>query len=182
MLSERRKNEARIQAAFLPLDPTGGIANECWSDYQKKLDTWHAQRPTFEKFLQDWASIRAELETIVRPPELLIEILQRMGSPTQFEQLQPPTPEEYLRFAFVNAAYIRNRFTIADLFIFLIGICLEVWDSVWNTSRTLASATAPIASHPLDIFSSPREGLTHSYCVSLPLSILAAHCALFAQT
>jgi glycerol-1-phosphate dehydrogenase [NAD(P)+] len=136
----RAEMQARIQRAFASLDPTGAIADECWSEYQKKLDHWHAQRARFETFLREWDGIRAQLQSMVRPPELLIEILRRMGSPTHLEQLNAPIPEAQLRFAFENASLIRSRFTLGDLFLFLNWDRERLWTRIWNASRALASA------------------------------------------
>lgn len=137
----RAEMQTRIQRAFASLDPSRGIANECWSEYQKKLDAWNAQRGIFEAFLNEWDLIRAQLQTIVRPPELLIEILQRMDSPTLFEQLNPPMPETQIRFAFENASLIRSRFTLGDLFIFLNWDMDRLWTHIWESARALAAIT-----------------------------------------
>lgn len=130
----------RIEKNFAALDPSGGIASECWNEYAKKLDAWKHNRATFKQFLREWDSIRADLEGMVRPPTLLIEILQRMGSPTHFDQLNPPVPTEHIKFGFMNAPYIRNRFTLGDLFIFLNWDMEQVWDTVWRASRALVNA------------------------------------------
>ncbi len=139
---------ARIQRAFAPLDASGGIAEECWREYKKKLDAWYAHRADFEQFIRDWDSIRAQLETIVRPPQLLVEILQRMDSPTHFEQLNPAPAAEHLRFAFINASYIRSRFTLGDLFIFLNWNMEQLWDTLWRTSRALTLSQSNITPQP----------------------------------
>jgi glycerol-1-phosphate dehydrogenase [NAD(P)+] len=137
----REEMQVRIQNAFASLDPSGGIADECWSEYQKKLDLWNAQRGTFETFLREWSEIRGQLQTIVRPPELLVEILQRMDSPTLFEQVNPPMPEAQIRFAFENASLIRSRFTLGDLFIFLHWDMDRLWTRIWESARALAVVT-----------------------------------------
>lgn len=137
----RVEMQTRIQRAFASLDPSGGIAQECWSEYQKKLDLWNAQRGTFETFLREWNEIRGQLQTIVRPPELLVEILQRMDSPTLFAQVNPPMPEAQIRFAFENASLIRSRFTLGDLFIFLNWDMDRLWTRIWESARALAAVT-----------------------------------------
>jgi len=95
--------------------------------------------------LREWDSIRAELRTIVRPPQDLVHVLQRMDAPTHFEQLDPPTSEEYLRFAFINASFIRARFTLGDLLIFTNWDMESLWTRIWNASRVLVRAMAPTA-------------------------------------
>lgn len=134
--------QARIQRAFASLDPSGALANEFWSEYRKKLDTWNAQRATFETFLHEWDSIRAELQTIVRPPQELVAILQRMDSPLHFEQLNPPMAEAQIRFAFENASFFRSRFTLGDLFIFMNWDMDRLWTRIWESSRALVAVPA----------------------------------------
>lgn len=135
----RDEMRTRIQHTFASLDPSGGLADEFWGEYQKKLDRWNAQRATFETFLREWDSIRARLRQIVRPPEELIAILQRMESPTHFAQLNPPLPEAQIRFAFENASYFRSRLTLGDLFIFLNWDMDGLWTRVWAASRALVA-------------------------------------------
>ncbi len=119
--------QARIAAAFNPVDPTGQVAAECWADYKIKLEAWHGNRATFEKFLKDWPEIRDEVAALVRKPETALEILQAVGSPLTFEALQPPVSLDQAKFAFLAAPLIRRRLTLGDLFLFL------NWDreSVW---------------------------------------------------
>jgi glycerol-1-phosphate dehydrogenase [NAD(P)+] len=129
----------RIQLAFRALDPSGAVAAECWTEYQKKLEAWHAQRATFERFLREWDTIRAQLQIMVRPPTLLLEILRRMNSPTHFDQLNPPMREAQIRFAFENASFIRTRFALGDLFIFLNWDMEQLWTRIWESSRALSA-------------------------------------------
>lgn len=133
--------QARVLEAFAFLDPDGVIANECWGEYRKKLDLWHAQRETAQAFLDDWEMIRAELQTIVRDPADLVAILGKMGSPAWFEQLDPPMPEAQIRFAFEHASFIRSRFTLGDLFVFFNWDRDRLWSYVWENARLLAAQT-----------------------------------------
>lgn len=135
----RETMQARIKRTFASLDPSGALAQEFWNEYQKKLDTWHAQRATFEMFLREWDVIRAQLGNIVRPPQELIAILQRMESPTHFDQLDPPMPEAQIRFAFENASFFRSRFTLGDLFIFLNWDMDRLWGHIWESGRRLVA-------------------------------------------
>jgi glycerol-1-phosphate dehydrogenase [NAD(P)+] len=111
--------KARIDAAFSPLDPTGRVAAECWSDYKMKLDAWHAQRADFETALHDWPAIREHLVSLVKPPDLVSKILHAIASPVRFEELTPEPTQAEVQFAFRNAPLIRHRFTLGDLFVFL---------------------------------------------------------------
>lgn len=111
--------KARIETAFAPLDPTGGVAAECWSDYKVKLDAWHAHRADFKAALRDWQDIQTKLRSLAKPPELTARILHAIESPVHFEGLTPVPSEAEVQFAFRNAPLIRHRFTLGDLLLFL---------------------------------------------------------------
>jgi glycerol-1-phosphate dehydrogenase [NAD(P)+] len=111
--------KARIEASFHALDPTGHVAAECWSDYKIKLEAWHAHRANFEEALRDWSGIRAQLSSLVKPPEVAARILHAVSSPVRFADLTPAPTETEVQFAFRSAPLIRHRFTLGDLFVFL---------------------------------------------------------------
>jgi len=110
---------ARIEAAFHPLDPSGRVAAECWSDYKIKLEAWHAHRVDFEQALRNWPEIQEKLQSLVKPPEVAARILHSISSPVRFEELTPPATESEVQFAFQSAPLIRRRFTLGDMFVFL---------------------------------------------------------------
>jgi glycerol-1-phosphate dehydrogenase [NAD(P)+] len=111
--------KAHLEDSFNPLDSTGRVAAECWSDYKIKLGAWHAQRASFEDALHDWAGIRTHLRSLVKPPETTARILHAVSSPVRFADLIPPPAESEVYFAFMSAPLIRHRFTLGDMFIFL---------------------------------------------------------------
>ena len=111
--------KTRIEASFHPLDPTGRVAAECWSDYKIKLEAWHAHRIDFQDALRDWAGIRTKLRSLVKPPEVASQILQAVSSPVRFKELTPAPTQAEVHFAFMSAPLIRHRFTLGDLFMFL---------------------------------------------------------------
>ncbi|MEW6635489.1 MAG: iron-containing alcohol dehydrogenase [Actinomycetota bacterium] len=110
--------EPIVREAFALIDPSGRVGKECWSDYAKKLGRWGESRSNLESFFKAWSKHRAELKTMVLSPERLGEALQRADAPTRFEQLDPPTPQEIIRWALRNCHLMRNRFTLADLLFF----------------------------------------------------------------
>jgi glycerol-1-phosphate dehydrogenase [NAD(P)+] len=111
--------KARIETAFSPLDPTGHVAVECWSDYKVKLEAWHAHRADFEDALRDWQDIQTQLRSLVKRPEVASRILHAIASPVDFEGLTPAPTDAEVQFAFRSAPLIRHRFTLGDLFVFL---------------------------------------------------------------
>lgn len=113
------KMEPTVREAFGSVDPTGTVAEECWSDYSKKLERWRENREVFEAFLEDWPRHRAELKEMVVSPERLAGALGAAGAPVRFAELTPPVSAEVGRWAIQNCHLMRNRFTIADLLFFL---------------------------------------------------------------
>ena len=109
----------RIEDVFQPLDSTGRVAAECWSDYEIKLQAWHANRTDFVEALRDWPAIRAHLTSLVKPPDVTSRILHAISSPVRFKELTPEPARAEVEFAFMNAPLIRRRFTLGDLFVFL---------------------------------------------------------------
>jgi glycerol-1-phosphate dehydrogenase [NAD(P)+] len=126
---------ARVEASFHGLDPQGRVAAECWADYKIKLEAWHAHRADFEQALRDWPSIRAQLRSLFKPPEVASRILHAISSPVGFADLTPAPTEVEVQFAFQNAPLIRHRFTLGDLFVFLNWDQETLWKQVSKNLR-----------------------------------------------
>jgi glycerol-1-phosphate dehydrogenase [NAD(P)+] len=111
--------QRRVRATFSAIDPSGRMADECWSDYATKLEAWHEARGTFERLLADWPQRRAQLDRLLTDPEELVGLLAAAGHPIRFGDLDPPIPEDQARWAFDNASLMRKRFSVGDLYFFL---------------------------------------------------------------
>jgi glycerol-1-phosphate dehydrogenase [NAD(P)+] len=122
----------RIFANFGTIDASGKAAAECWADYQQKLEKWHAHRGDFEAALNDWDSLRAELQKETRSSDAILQILQKAGAPTRWSQLDPAISEEQVRFAFLNASLMRKRLTLGDILIFTQWDRARLWDTIWK--------------------------------------------------
>jgi glycerol-1-phosphate dehydrogenase [NAD(P)+] len=118
--------EPVVRRAFARIDPSGGVGQECWSDYRRKLALWQGSRPRVERFLEDWAVHRAKMREMVLPPETLGGALREAGAPARFGELDPPVSPEVVRWALGNCHLMRNRFTLADL-LFYAGL----WDDAF---------------------------------------------------
>jgi glycerol-1-phosphate dehydrogenase [NAD(P)+] len=108
-----------VRAAFAPIDPTGRVGDECWGDYRRKLERWHAARPYLEAFVQRWPVHRAALLEMTRPPVVLADALRTAGAPVRFSALTPPVSPAVVRWAMLHCHLYRNRFVLADLLFFL---------------------------------------------------------------
>jgi glycerol-1-phosphate dehydrogenase [NAD(P)+] len=109
-----------IQQLFLPIDPGGAMAEECWRDFNKKLSQWHRNRTLFEDFCQTWYSIhRNKLASLVCPPTVVQQILSSAGAPLIPQDLEPSISWQEYEFAAKNGHFIRSRFVLSDLLYFL---------------------------------------------------------------
>jgi glycerol-1-phosphate dehydrogenase [NAD(P)+] len=107
--------EERVRAAFDPLDPSGAMAGECWSDYRAKLARWHQHRELVEGLLAEWGSHSRALDALLVDPARLVEAMKAAGAPIRFAELDPPVDPETARWALANCHLMRDRFTVADL-------------------------------------------------------------------
>jgi glycerol-1-phosphate dehydrogenase [NAD(P)+] len=107
--------EQRVRAAFDPLDPSGTMGEECWSDYSAKLARWHEKRDLVERFAAGWDEHLRALDELLVDPVRLVESMQAAGAPVRFSELDPAINAETARWAIGNCHLMRDRFTIADL-------------------------------------------------------------------
>jgi hypothetical protein len=105
---------------------------EIWAHYKAKLDAWRERRPVFAAFVADWdkaGGTRDHIAARLVPGEQILEALYFSGNPTLPEELTPPVSPEQMRFAFLNARFMRDRFALADI----IGFAGMLNESYWMT-------------------------------------------------
>ena len=107
--------EARVRAAFDPLDPSGRMADECWRDVARKLDRWRAGRAGVAMMVGDWDAHRRALAALVAAPATLSAALHAAGAAAQVGELDPPADPDVVRWALRALPLMRDRFTVADL-------------------------------------------------------------------
>jgi glycerol-1-phosphate dehydrogenase [NAD(P)+] len=110
--------EPVVREAFAVIDSSGGVGEECWSDYARKLALWRRSRERVERFFEEWPEHRSRIREMVLPPERLGGALEHAGAPARFGELDPPVAPEVARWALRNCHLMRNRFTLADLLFF----------------------------------------------------------------
>ena len=128
--------EPRVKAAFDWLDDSHSAANECWSDYQKKLAKWHANRENFRSFLENFDAFKAEVAGWVKKPDYIADCMHKAGAPCRYSVLNFPVDAKTATWAITNCHMMRNRFSIIDLLHFA---------GVWNDAfvqKILARAEA----------------------------------------
>ncbi|TQI68397.1 iron-containing alcohol dehydrogenase [Clostridium sp. KNHs216] len=122
------KMEKIVLRVFEPLDPSGKMGRECWSDYAVKLKNWTDARPKFEAFLKNWDTYRAVFSGLL--PYTALECaraLNRSKHPLLFSELDAPITEERVRWAVRNANLMRKRFTSDDL-VYYLGWFDKQWE------------------------------------------------------
>ncbi len=103
---------------FGHLDVDGKAVDEIWRHYRQKLHLWKQKRAFFERFLSDWGrkgGPKDQISSKLKPSDKLIQALCRSGNPTVSEELTPALSSEHMKFAFLNARFMRNRFAISDI-------------------------------------------------------------------
>ncbi len=112
--------QAHIQQLFAPIDPSGSMAQECWSDYATKLALWRQRRSHFAQFRAHWQDEhRPKLASLISSPDSVYAILAQAGAPLIPQELVPPISQEEYDFAVNNGHFIRQRFVLGDLLYFL---------------------------------------------------------------
>ena len=120
-----------LENQFRHLNADGKSMDEIWLHYNEKLIQWKENRPLFENFLKDWnkpGGPKDQISTKLMPAEKIIESLFSSGNPTLPEDLTPPISPEQMKFAFLNARFMRNRFIMADI----MGIAGMMDDAFWQ--------------------------------------------------
>jgi glycerol-1-phosphate dehydrogenase [NAD(P)+] len=125
---------------FGDIDSDGKSVQEIWTYYKEKLTLWHQKRSLFEKFLKNWNKTGGPKDQISKKltsAEKIIEALYHSGNPTLPEALTPPISAEQMKFAFLNARFMRNRFVMSDIMGFMGMLDDDFWQSVDSEVRRI---------------------------------------------
>ena len=110
--------ESKVRAAFDWLDDTHSAADECWSDYQKKLAKWHENKDKFVSFLENFEDFKKTVAPWVKKPEYIADCMHKANAPTRYSVLNYPVDAKTARWAMQNCNLMRNRFSVIDLLYF----------------------------------------------------------------
>lgn len=105
----------RVAQAFLPLDPSGAVAAECWSAYERKLRWINTHLDEIRAVCTGWADHDAAVGELLAEPAALAGTLRTAGAPAALEELVPAPDTDAVRWAVANCHLMRDRFTIVDL-------------------------------------------------------------------
>jgi glycerol-1-phosphate dehydrogenase [NAD(P)+] len=132
-----------MQDQLGPLNPDAKSMDEIWTHYNEKLILWKKNRPLFEKFLSEWnkpGGPKDQISDKLISAEKIIESLYLSGNPTLPEDLTPPVSPEIMRFAFLNARFMRNRFIMDDIMGFAGKMNDDFWQRVDGEVRRIIAA------------------------------------------
>jgi len=111
----------RITQAFAPIDPTGAMAAECFSDYAVKLRRLSSGADPLAAVRAAWADHDAVLDRLLIGPGELARGLVSAGLPVRFGDLPDPVSDADARWAVASCMLMRQRFSVADLAVLLGG-------------------------------------------------------------
>lgn len=129
-----------VERRFSSVDADGRSVQEIWIHYHDKLKRWRSRRKDFEKFLANWQQPNGARDTIVKKlvsPEEVIRALSLSSNPVIPEELIPALSKDQMKFAFLNARFMRDRFVIADILGFTGAIDDGLWERVDQEVRRL---------------------------------------------
>jgi len=129
-----------VERRFASVDDDGRSVQEIWTHYHDKLERWRSRRKDFEKFLANWQQPNGARDTILKKlasPEEVIRGLSLSGNPAIPEELIPALSKDQMKFAFLNARFMRDRFVIGDILGFTGAIDDRFWDRVDQEVRRL---------------------------------------------
>jgi glycerol-1-phosphate dehydrogenase [NAD(P)+] len=90
-----------------------GFAEKAWEETRAKYVNRAELGVQLEKLKQLWPTLQKELSTQLIPYTQLKQMLQQVGAPVEPEQIG--ISRERLKKTFVQAYYIRRRFTVLDV-------------------------------------------------------------------
>ncbi|WP_181408998.1 iron-containing alcohol dehydrogenase [Schumannella soli] len=105
----------RVLAAWLPVDPSGALGEECLRAVERKFERWHAAQWSVSGFFADREEHRAAIERLLGTPEQAVDALELWGASTRFALLDPPVLPPRARWALSALPFMRDRMTLADL-------------------------------------------------------------------
>jgi glycerol-1-phosphate dehydrogenase [NAD(P)+] len=126
---DEKELEARVRKEFA----NDGFADKAWEETRAKYITREQLGVQLEKLKQLWPTLQKELRDQLIPYTQLKQMLQQVGAPVEPEQIG--ISRERLKKTFVQAYYIRRRFTVLDV-ARRAGILPECLDALFGATGT----------------------------------------------
>jgi glycerol-1-phosphate dehydrogenase [NAD(P)+] len=102
--------------------------NEILNDYSIKYKRWNDAESGVKKFIDNWEDEKKILKSLTLEGDKLKKALLEAGMSFNLNHFDPEIDLKDLKFAFLNAPYIRRRFTVGDLF----ALCGELKEETFR--------------------------------------------------
>lgn len=120
---DKSRYQVLARQAFLQLDldsgNPGAIADECWRDFEQKIELWNENLVLINSFLDNWTLHSGDLKSLIKPAQSIVNGLVAAGSAVQFGALVPAVDEALGHWALKNSVFMRNRLTVLDVLHFI---------------------------------------------------------------
>ena len=107
----------RVLETWQSVDPSGALGEECWRAVEKKMTRWVSIRPDVDAFFARRDEHLARLDALAGDPALPADALALWGAPLTFSALTPSVSAERARWALTALPFMRDRMSLADLFV-----------------------------------------------------------------
>ncbi|MFF8189136.1 iron-containing alcohol dehydrogenase [Microbacterium sp. NPDC016588] len=107
----------RVRRVWHPVDPSGALGEECWRAVDAKMRRWHASKPQIAAFFDRRREHVSTLRALAGDPALPVAALRAWAAPTTFAELTPSVSPDRARWALGALPFMRDRLSIADLFV-----------------------------------------------------------------
>jgi glycerol-1-phosphate dehydrogenase [NAD(P)+] len=107
--------ENQVRHAFAECDPSGAMGEECWSDYQRKVNSWLAGGANMGALLGNVDDLQNRLGVMRPNLQSLAVGLSRAGAVDAPQKLDVWVTPDVWRWAVANCHFMRNRVTVVDL-------------------------------------------------------------------
>ncbi|WP_295779423.1 iron-containing alcohol dehydrogenase [uncultured Microbacterium sp.] len=109
--------EKRVRQVWHPVDPSGVLGKECWRAVQAKMRRWVSATSQIVSFFSHRRRHVETLRALAGDPAVPLAALRAWNAPTTFAELTPPVSPDRARWALGALPFMRDRLSIADLFV-----------------------------------------------------------------
>lgn len=127
----------RVLGTWHSVDPSGELGEECWKAVNRKMERWAALGAAGEAFFARRSIHRQKLKQLAGNAGAPAKALELWGAPTTFSTLRPPVPAGRARWALSALPFMRDRLTLADLFVLRDSWNDGLFDRVFSRAVTL---------------------------------------------
>ena len=108
---EWKEVEKQVRKNFMEKGFHGDVISEMLADYKIKYDKWISNHDEILKWSAGWSAEKNRIKKLLKSGDELKSAIQKIGIKINFNN--------DWEFAFLNAHFIRRRFTVADLLYFM---------------------------------------------------------------